>query len=87
MTRDELEAAVEPGTILLDPAEVFDPGVVGFTPDRKHVIYDAEEIAAAMIEEYSCTEDEAMDDISYNTVGSLGSFPEEYRPIIMQKIY
>lgn len=72
MTRDKIQVA--PGAIFLEPSEVFDPGIIGTTLDKKRIIYDAGKITEAMVAESGCTEDEALEQLSYNTIGMLENF-------------
>lgn len=47
---EELE--VEDGTILLEPREVFDKGILGVTDDKCHVVYGYYKLADALANSY-----------------------------------
>lgn len=72
MTRQNLIDAcrLERTAVFLEPRETFDKGIIGVTPDLYHVIYDYDRLIQAFIEE-GATEEEAIDNLEYNTLRSI----------------
>lgn len=88
MTREELKeaCALERVTAFLEPAEIFDKGIIGITPDCFHVIYNYEKLVEAFMESEGWTEEEAREWIDYNTLPGLPLLGEGY-PIMMFPIF
>lgn len=88
MTREELKeaCALERVTVFLEPANIFDKGIIGITPDCFHVIYDYEKLVEAFITEEGYTDEEAREWLDYNTIPCLPMLGEG-QPIMMFPIF
>lgn len=88
MTKEELQkaCALERVTVFLEPAYIFDKGIIGITPDCFHVIYDYEKLVEAFITEEGCSESEAREWLDYNTIPCLPMLGEG-QPIMMFPIF
>jgi len=88
MTREELKeaCALERVTAFLEPANIFDKGIIGITPDCFHIIYDYEKIVDSFINTAHWTEEEAREWLDYNTIPCLQLMGEGY-PIMMFPIF
>lgn len=100
MTKDELNKKIldwniEDETIILEPQETFNKGLIGVTEDKCHLIYSYTKLTEAMAtEEFEKKEsddertfedflNEACEWIDYNTIRSVPYMNEKYRPIII----
>lgn len=70
--------------LLLEPASTFDEAIVGVSMGASPVaIYDYALLVEALINHDQLTEEEAVDHIEYNILGSIGA--ENY-PIVIRQI-
>jgi len=100
MTRDELNEKIidwniESETIILEPQEYFNKGLIGVTEDKCHLIYSYQKITHGnACDEFMKKESddersfedflqEASEWVDYNTIRSLPYMNEKYRPIII----
>lgn len=83
MTRDELKEiyTLEDEAVFLNPAETFDKGIIGVSADSLHIIYDYEKLVESFVEKGS-TEEEAREDLDFNTLRSIPYMGAGY-PIVM----
>lgn len=87
MTKAEFLNAysINDNTIVLEPWEEYEKGIIGITEDRKRIIYGYLKLIDSLLTAWDMPEEdsqEAIDWIEYNTIRSLPYLPEEYRPII-----
>lgn len=100
MTKDELNEKIidwniESETIILEPQEYFNKGLIGVTEDKCHLIYSYQKITHGnACDEFMKKESddersfedflqEASEWVDYNTIRSLQYMNEKYRPIII----
>lgn len=67
-------------TIVFDNPD-FDKAIIGVTHDGK-AVYDYDKMVYCLMEEDNISEEEAIDFIDYNTIGSL-SYAGYYAPIVV----
>ena len=83
---DDYIESLDEETILLEPRDIFDKGIVGFTEDYKHIIYDIELLIESLAESYTDSENptsDAIEWIEFNTIRALPYMDSEHRPILM----
>ena len=98
MTRDELkekiiDMGIEDETIILEPQEDYNCGLIGVTEDKCHLIYSYSKLTEGMAQkefENSAGEmtldeclQEACEWVDYNTIRSLPYMDEDHRPIMI----
>lgn len=100
MSKDELkekieEWGIEDGTIILEPQEDFNFGIIGVTEDKRHLVYSytklTEGVAKKQFENKNPDDgrdfedflNEACEWVDYNTIRSLPYMNEDYRPIFI----
>lgn len=98
MSKDELkekieEWGIEDGTIILEPQEDFNFGIIGVTEDKRHLVYSYTKLTEGMAQKEfensaggmtleECFQ-EACEWVDYNTIRSLPYMNEDYRPIFI----
>ena len=83
---DDYIELLDEETILLEPRNVFDKGIIGYTEDRCHIVYSLELLVDALAESYTESENptsDAIEWLDYNTIRSLPYMDNEHRPILM----
>lgn len=100
MTKDELNEKIidwniESETIILEPQEYFNKGLIGVTEDKCHLIYSYQKIihgnACDEFMKKESDDERSFEDflqetsewVDYNTIRSLQYMNEKYRPIII----
>lgn len=84
---DKYPNAVRLGTDEISP---YDKGIVGYVVDKNgngRIVYDDYECCMSLSKSYGISEEEALDDWGYNTLGSLPYVPIENRPYIMTCLF
>ena len=74
---------VNEGTIILEPRNVFDAGVVGYEEKTSRLVYSCAKLLPSLMSVWEMTEEEALEWLSYNT---LGTYVEGY-PIIIEDLF
>lgn len=86
---------IEDDTIILEPQEEFNGGIIGVTEDKCHLIYSYDKLIESLAQAYKKqaegkTEETDEDFISqacewldFNTIRSLPWMDSEHRPIII----
>ena len=98
MTRDELkekiiDMGIEDETIILEPQEDYNCGLIGVTEDKCHMIYSYSKLTEGMAQKEfeSNTEGKTLEEclqeacewVDYNTIRSLPYMDEDHRPIMI----
>ena len=86
---------IEDDTIILEPQEEFNGGIIGVTEDKCHLIYSYDKLVESLAESYKkeaegkteeLDEDflsQAAEWIDFNTLPSINYWDPEHRPIII----
>lgn len=70
MKFEDIEEYVNDEALTLEPREQFDKCIVGATYYGDKVVYSAELVIQALMEDSEMTEEEALDYFEYNVIGS-----------------
>ena len=93
---------IDEETIILEPQDVFNEGIIGVSEDKNHLIYSYQKLTDSLAESYEKefyennkepNEDEIPDFVQdacewldYNTIRALPYMDSEHCPIIMYEI-
>ena len=61
---------IHPETIILEPSYAYDLGIVGYNEEQGRLIYSIAKLIPALMEHHDWTEQEAIEWLEYNTLGS-----------------
>ena len=86
---------IDKNTIVLEPRDYFNKGLIGVTEDKQHLIYSYQKLTHwNAVEEFKNKKSddertfddflsEACENVDYNTIRSLPYMDADYRPIII----
>ena len=60
--------------IILEPQEVFNHAIVGYDSNENRLVYSIDLLIQSMIDHWALSYYDAIDHISYNTIGMLPNF-------------
>lgn len=70
MKFEDIEEYVDDEALTLEPRDQFDKCIVGVTYNGDKVVYSAELVIQALMEDSEMTEEEALDYFEYYVIGS-----------------
>ena len=70
MKFEDIEEYVDDEALTLEPRDQFDKCIVGVTYNGDKVVYSAELVIQALMEDSEMTEEEALDYFEYSVIGS-----------------
>lgn len=68
---------------LLEPKSIFNKAIIGISIDSNRAVYDFDLLISALMSSDKCTEDEAIEHIYHNILGSIVEVFDA--PIIINK--
>ena len=71
-------------TLILEPKETYDKGIVGYRPKEKKLVYALSLLIHALVEDNDWEYEEALEWLSYNTIRACQY--GEFAPIILEDI-
>ena len=72
-------------TLILEPKETFDRGIVGYKPQEKKLVYALSLLIHALVEDNDWEYEEAVDWLYYNTIRACQY--GEFAPIILEDTF
>lgn len=81
--REEISEQCEEAMLFNNPS--YDKSIIGITLDG-NVVYDYDSMIEEFAEENSCSYDEALDFVDYNTVRSLNYISDVMKPIVIYRL-
>ena len=72
-------------TLILEPKETFDKGVVGYRPQEKKLVYALSLLIHALVEDNDWEYEEAVEWLHYNTIRACQY--GEFAPIILEDTF
>lgn len=72
-------------TLILEPKDTFDKGIVGYRPKEKKLVYALSLLISAVVEDKDWEYEEAVEWLHYNTIRACQY--GEYAPIILEDTF
>ena len=76
---------VSDDTLILEPKETFDKGIVGYRPKEKKLVYALSLLIHALVEDNDWEYEEAVEWLYYNTIRACQY--GEFAPIILEDTF
>ncbi len=75
-------AEINPDAIVLEPRSTFNRAIIGTDPDGR-IVYSANKIINAFVDEDEMTEEEAIEYFEYNTLRAIQYMGSANKPILV----